>query len=786
MNQNLTKYLSSSEWHIEELGRDLDKQGVMESLFTLGNGYIGSRGVLEENPPGSRPGTFFAGLFDATGAQVTELINAPNPMSLQIAVGGEKLGLASMDVLDHRRVLDMRHGALFRETLYRTVVGKREVRYQSFRFFSMANPHVSVLRIAITPMKHAMTFTVTTAVDTSVTNMGLVTEGAKRHFHIQHHENVNGAHFLATITLEKDVLISYASMVTTTRNGRPRRQPKRTFEIHLKKNQTCILTKYFSLFTSREITPRKLRSKALHTLTQSARAGFDLLYKQHVKKWEALWHSSDIQIDGDNDLQRTVRFNIYHLLVAGNAHTPDNTSMGARCLSGEGYRGHVFWDTEVFVLPFFVHTAPSVARKFLMYRFHQLDSARENALKRGYAGAMFPWESADTGKDETPTWHKDFNGKVIEIRTMHQEHHITADIARAVSYYFLATDDTEFMFQAGLEILLESARFWASRVEQDPQRRAYVINGVIGPDEFHENVNNNAFTNMMARWNLRCARIRYEHLRRLRPGAIRKLATRLKFRPSELAKWHKIEERLYSPRKKPTGLIEQFDGYFSMRKYPLPDIDGSGLPRFPTQVSLERLGRTQFVKQADVMMLMYLQPEHFTYDQIHKNFVYYEKRTLHKSSLSAPIHSCVAARLGMRDLAYRYLQISANTDLKDIYGNTQEGIHAASLGGTWQALMMGFCGLSVQKGILHLDPHLPRQWRSIGCKIVWKGGLLGVRAGKNTLTLQWRRARPIKRGSMRVLPVCVYGALHQLESGKPYVFPRQHPHKSRIGTSGLF
>jgi kojibiose phosphorylase len=786
MNQNLAKYLSPSEWHVLELGLDPEKQAAMESLFTLGNGYIGSRGVLEEIPRGSRPGTFFAGLFDATGAQVTELVNAPNPIALQVAMGGEKLGLVSMDVLEHRRVLDMRHGALFRETLYRTVVGKRRVRYQSLRFFSMANPHVAALRVAITPIDHAMTFTVRSAVDTSATNLGLVTEGNKRHFHIEHHESVKAVYYLCTKTLENEVLISYASMLTTTRNGRSRRQPRRIFEISLAKNQTCVLTKYFAFFTSRDVAPRRIRSKTLHTLTRSAKAGFGTLFNQHIKKWKDLWDVSDIQVEGDTDLQRALRFNIYHLLIAGSTHTPDLTSIGARCLSGEGYRGHVFWDMEIFVLPFFIHTAPDLARKFLMYRFHHLDSARENAVKRGYAGAMFPWESADTGKDETPTWHKDFDGKIIEIHTKQQEHHITADIARAVSYYFRATDDTKFMLHAGLEMLIESARFWASRAEYSRQKRCYVINGVIGPDEFHEDVNNNAYTNLMARRNLKNARMWYEHLRRSHPGKVREISARLKLRRSELTRWREIEEKSYLPRKNPTGLVEQFDGYFKKRKYPLPDLDASGLPRFSTQVSLGRLGTTQFLKQADVVMLMYLLPEFFTYDQIRKNFVYYEKRTLHKSSLSVPTHAAVAARVGLRDLAYRYLQISANTDLKDIYGNTQEGIHAASLGGTWQAVVMGFGGLSLRGGILHLDPHLPRQWRSLACKIAWKGGLLAIKVERNALSLQWRREKPIKKGGLRTLPIRVYGALHRLKPDKPYIFPQRRPHIRTIGTSGLF
>jgi kojibiose phosphorylase len=616
--------------------------------------------------------------------------------------------------------------------------------------------------------------------------MGLVTEGPKRHFHIHDYDTVNAAHYLSTKTLEKEVVISYASLLTITRNSRSRRQPKRKLELHLRKNETCILTKYFALYTSREIAPRRIRSKALQTLTRSAGVGFEVLLRQHVKKWEHLWHVSDIQVEGDSDLQRALRFNIYHLLSTGSVHTPDGTSIGARCLSGEGYRGHVFWDMEIFVLPFFTHTAPSLARKFLMYRFHQLDSARKNALERGYAGAMFPWESADTGEDETPTWHRNFDGKVIEIHTMHQEHHITADIARAVSYYFRTTDDMKFMLEAGLEILVESARFWDSRVEYSHNHRSCGINGVIGPDEFHEDVNNNAFTNQMARWNLKIVRKWYQYCRRLHPAMVKKIATRLGIRRSELARWREVEKKMQVPCRNAAGVVEQFDGYFGRRKYPLPDLDGSGLPRFPTGLSLERLGATQFVKQADVVMLMYLLPELFTAEETRRNFLHYEKRTLHKSSLSAPMHACVASRVGLRDLAYRYLRISAETDLENVYGNTQEGIHAAALGGTWQAVIMGFCGVSVREGILHLDPQLPRQWRSVVCKIWWRGGLLAIKAERETLVLHWRGDKPATRGRVGVVPVRVYGVLHRLRADRAYAFPRRQPQVRKLETSGLF
>ena len=786
MGNSLHRYLSRPEWHILDSEWDSSNQQITESLLTLGNGYLGSRGILEESLAGSQPGTFFAGLFDDTGAQVTEMINAPNPMSFVLAVGGEKLGVASMDVLDFRRILDMHNGLLYRETLYRTTIGKRKIHYESLRFFSMANPHLAALRVAVTPLDHAMTFTIRSTVDTSVTNKGLVTEGAKRHFHIFEFSNTNGASYLCTKTLEKEVLIAYGTVLTANVNGRTARLKRRKFEIKVDKGKTAVFTKYFSIFTSREASTRIIRSKTVKTVLRAASSGFDKTVARHSRRWQKLWHDSDVRIEGDPRLQRTLRFNIYHLLIAASTNSPDNYSVGARSLSGEGYRGHVFWDTEIFLLPFYVHATPEVARKLLMYRVRRLDAARDRARANGYDGAMFPWESAETGRDATPTWHKDFDGKVIEIHTMQQEHHITADVAYAVYHYHAATGDTAFLLDGGLELILEAARFWASRVSYDRKHRRYGVRKVIGPDEFHENVDQNLFTNVMARWTLRTARSLYENLRHSHPARIRKIAKKIKLRRTELDAFRKIEERMYVPQEKQTRLLEQFEGYFRKKKHPLPNLDSSGLPRFPSSIPLEKISSTQFIKQADVIMLAFLRSELFTRETLKRNFLYYEKRTLHKSSLSAPVHGWAAARLGMRDLAYRYLQIAAETDLKNIYGNTGDGMHAAALGGTWQIVVKGFGGIHLEKEVLCFDPHLHRKWKSIEFSLLWHGGPLRVRVEREALVLAWQRPASRRRGTPRFIPVQVYGRPHRLEAGLEYAFPPRRRKVRKIGTSGLF
>jgi kojibiose phosphorylase len=786
MAASLHEYLSRPEWHILDVGWDPSTQQTTETLLTLGNGYLGSRGILEETPVGCQPGTFLAGLFDSTGAQVTEMINAPNPISLLLAVGGEKLGVASMDVLDFRRILDMHRGLLYRETLYRTAIGKRKIRYESLRFFSMANPHVAVLRVAVTPLSHAMTFTVRSAVDTSVTNKGLVTEGVKRHFHIHDFSDVDGTSYLCTKTLEKEVLIAYASMLTANVNGRTVRQRRRTFDIKVDKGKTAVLTKYFSIYTSREVSKRIIRSRAVKKVNQAAAAGFDNLVARHTRRWRKIWQNCDVRIEGDSSIQRALRFSIYHLLISASAHSPAGYSVGARCLSGEGYRGHVFWDTEIFLLPFYTYVMPGVARKLLRYRIGGVDAARGKARASGYQGVMFPWESADTGEDVTPTWHRNFDGKVIEIHTMQLEHHITADVAYAIWSYFLATGDVQFMLDGGLALMVEAARFWASRASFDRRHARYGIKNVIGPDEFHERVDHNAFTNVMAQWTLGMTWAVYERLRHARPAAVGRIAKSLKLRRSELDNFRRIADRMYVPRSKRRGLLEQFEGFYRKKKYPLPGLDGSGLPLFPTSIPLERIGSTQFIKQADVVMLGCLLPELFSQDSLNRNFTFYEKRTLHKSSLSAPAHAWAAASVGLTDLAYRYLRIAAQTDLEDIYGNTADGIHAAALGGTWQAVVRGFCGIRPERGVLCFAPRLPRKWKSLEFCLLWKGSPLRVRVAQEALFLEWQHAPTRRVKIRRFLPVRVYDKPHRLEARRQYSFPRPRRKALQMETSGLF
>ncbi len=768
MEDYFTNYLSDTHWQIFETGWDPELQNVHEARFALGNGYIGSRAILEENPPDCHPGTFFAGIYEGTRALVPELVNAPNPIDFRISVDGEKLGVTAMDILNHKRILDMHKGILVRHTIYSNARKKR-FDYQSMRFFSMHDKNTAVMRVYVTPLDEEATFTLTNSIDASIMNMGLVTEGKKRHVTVIESNKFGNVNCVYTKTIEKALFITYASQVVINKGRKTYSVSDWAFKLHLKKGETACITNYLSFFTSCSASMEKTKYPAVQSVTESAKKGFDQLFCEHSEAWEKKWKRADIEIDGDPNIERAIRFNIYHLLIAASEDC-DGISIGAKALTGEGYRGHVFWDAEIFCLPFFIYTNPSIARSLLLYRYHRLNAAREIAVEKGYQGAMFPWESADTGEEATPSWYKDSAGKIQKVLTMEQECHITADIAYAVVHYFSATNDVDFLLNYGLEIILETARFWSSRVKYNQREKRYEIKHVMGPDEFHEDVNNNAYTNILAQWNLRVAAKFCNVFRRKCPAKVKRLMARINLKPSDLENWSQIASKIYIPISQKTGIIEQFEGFFKKRKLSLPELDYHSLPLYPK--GIRNIGNTQYVKQADVVMILFLLPDIFSLEIKRKNYLFYEKRTLHQSSLSASIHAILGAEVGEESKAYNYFKIAAYTDLENIYGNTDMGIHAASSGGAWQALINGFAGVRIRRGVLSFNPQLPSQWKGIKFSIKFRGFDISVNIDEEKVNLYFSSKRKTDQ-----LPVKFYGVSQKLPANKTVSFYKKHKKK---------
>jgi kojibiose phosphorylase len=462
-----------------------------------------------------------------------------------------------------------------------------------------------------------------------------------------------------------------------------------------------------------------------------------------------------VVVDGDDPAQQALRFALYHLIAAADPES-DAASVGARALTGSGYRGHVFWDTEIFVLPFYVWTHPQTARALLAYRHRTLPAARAKAARLGYQGALYAWESADTGAETTPD-HVDLpDGTRLTILTGVQEHHIAADVAWAVMHYWQVTGDDAFLAEMGAEIVVETARFWASRVNAG-DGGTYHVCRVIGPDEYHEGVDDNAYTNVMARWNLRTAGELCDRLP--------EVAARLGVSAEDRRRWDEVAAGLVDGFDPQTLLYEQFEGFFALE--PLRAVDLAPRP-FTGElvVGVERLRRTQVVKQADVVMLGVLLPTEVGTDVQAANFAHYEPLTSHGSSLSPAMHALVAARVGDLDDAAGYFELAGGVDLRNRMGNAADGVHIATMGGLWQAAVMGFGGVRAEGDTVRIDPRVPASWSRLAFPFQWRGTRVTVDVQGDQLEVELDGPAPVAMGG---------GPSERLERGR---------HRARRGGGG--
>ncbi|GAA0604196.1 hypothetical protein GCM10009416_47240 [Craurococcus roseus] len=676
------------EWVLVEEGFTPTREHEVESLFTIGNGYIGSRAALAEGSSLSAPETFIAGVFDTRPGASPELATLPEWEHLSITVEGQPLRLDLGRFLEHRRILDLRQAIVWREWQHQDAAG-RLTRIRGLRLASAADRHLLVGSVAFSPEN----FSGLMSLDASIG--GLVSKRTA----------TGAAVALAAATR----FIGFDRTTAAEDRATPR-------PLRVDLGKVYRLDRVVAVHTSRDSgSPELVAREHADRAIESELAA---LIDGHRSAWMERWRASDVRIGGDPAAQRALRFAIYHLLSAANPED-ERTSIGARGLTGSAYKGHVFWDTEIFMLPFFTLTYPEAARALLKYRYHTLPAARRRAAQFGHRGALYAWESADTGEDVTPSLVSLPGGETIRVLTGEQEQHISADVAYAVWSYWHATGDQEFLLGAGAEILLETARFWASRAERGEDGRCH-IRGVIGPDEYHETVDDNAYTNGMAKWNLltgeRVARLVAERW----PERWQALSAGIGLRPDEPAEWLTVARDMYTGLDEATGLMEQFRGYFE-----LEDIDlGAFEPRnAPVDVLLgrERVQRSKIIKQPDVVMLLHLLWDDYPPAVREANFRYYEPRCAHGSSLSPAIHALVAARLGDPELATRYFRQAVDIDLADNMGNAAGGVHAAALGGLWQAVVFGFAGLRLTDHGPEHHPNLPPHWGGLSMRIMWRG-----------------------------------------------------------------
>ncbi|HEY1407812.1 MAG TPA: HAD-IA family hydrolase, partial [Promineifilum sp.] len=721
-----------SGWHVVQDGFDAATQHHMETVYTLGNGYMSTRGTFEEGYPGESSLTFVHGVWDDMPLAFTELVNLPNWLNLRITVDGEEFRLDRGRLLDFRRYTDLRQGISYRSVAWQAPNGKR-VDLHFERFAAYHRQHVAAIRMLATAVGQPCRISVSAGIDGQVANQDLL------HLTLngQAHE-ADGTIWLEARTRHTGREIGMAAAVTPTVSTGPATAvaysvcpglPSLTTAADLDAGQTLQIDKLVAIYTDRDNSAQAgpvaggTVALARQELTGQT---YDSLVHAHLTAWDRVWQEGDVIIEGDDEAQLAMRFNLFHLLIAAPQHD-DRVSIGAKTLSGYGYRGHVFWDTEIFMLPYLIYNFPRLARNMLMYRYHGLDGARRKAAANGYTGASFPWESAETGDEVTPRWlpHPTDPTRLVRIWTGDLQIHITADIAYAIMQYWRTTGDDAFMRDQGAEIILDGARFWADRAEAETSSsgdRVYALRDVIGPDEYHDHVDNNSYTNYMCRWHLQTALEVHAWLSATYPETAAKLERELQLSADRLARWQDVIEGMTFLMNPDTGLIDQFENFFELKKVE-PDLFRSANRSLQLVFGIEGASERQVLKQADVIMLLCLFRDQFDRKTWETNWHTYMAITDHRygSSLGPSFHAWAACEIGSPDEAYEHFMLAALADLRNPRGNAEDGIHAASTGGVWQAAIFGFAGLRHSVDGASVRPRLPRHWRRLAFRYRFQG-----------------------------------------------------------------
>jgi kojibiose phosphorylase len=742
--------VTDSAWLVEESGFgpegfDRARANYHETIFTVGNGRLGTRGSLEEGHLGQLSGTFLGGVYDGHEVPVIDLVNVPDWLDTAVYVDGVRLDVDTCTVVEHRRVLDLRDGVLTRSTLFEDADGRR-TRLETERCASMADRRICALRVTVTPENHDGQIVVETGIDGDRRNLeALPVYPAGTVFDVRtrwekwalakHMEqtarSAGDTLYLQMRTLDTGVELGFlasTTFATAPVHRAAQQRSERVTERTVHGGAPVRMEKLVAICTSRDPDasgplPDRCRSAL------AAQEGFDSVVTASRTVWEQLWDACACEVVGDERFTRALRFGLYHLLITANPDDP-TVNIGANALTGERYRGHVFWDTEIFILPFFILTQPDAAKALLRYRHHTLDGARANSREYGTGGARYAWESADTGREECPMFTADGANR---FWTREEEVHVSADVAYGIARYVEATGDTEFLREFGAEILFETSRFWVDRAEA-ASGLGYELRQVMGPDEFHSHIDNNYFTNRLTQWHLTRAVDLYDELRAEHPDVLDAVASTIGLQPDERDRWATVAAGLVGTAER-AGVIEQFTGYFERDDVPITEWDENNMPRYPKGYHHFNCETTQLLKQPDVVMLMYLLPDEFSAEVKRANFDYYEARTLHKSSLSPSIHAIIGIEVGDTTRAVQYFERSALVDLSDNQGNSAEGMHIASAGGTWQILVNGFGGLRILGGRVTLSPWLPDDWEGIRFRLRWRGRPIKVAVDRERVEL---------------------------------------------------
>ncbi len=710
------------------------------NVYQIANGYMGYRGTLDEFGPEEAVGITLAGIFDQVGAAWREPVNAPNGGYTRIALDGTEISALDGKVVSHRQTLHFRHALFERETVF--AVGGKQLTLHSSRFLSAAQPHLGVVKFTVT-CDQAASVALRTGIDFNIWDLNgphLVDVTAQAHGDII---CVDGR------THETGKRVAVAETIATDlAEARRTVELKRTlrhFAFRLEPGRPCTFVKYFAVFTGNDRLSTTEVQAALEAVRQAKRIGHAACLALHAAEWETRWARCDVLIEGDDAAQHALRYSILQLLMVAPVPGSAN-SIPARALSGQVYKGAIFWDTEMFMFPFFLHTFPEKAAELLRYRIRTLDGARRKARTEGagYRGAFYAWESQETGDDACTYFNigDPITGRELRTHFRDKQIHISGDVVLALWQHFKVTGDDTLLREGGAEVILECARFYYSYAHFKKDRGRYEILDVIGPDEYHERVNNNAFTNVVVRETFVIAGAVVEYFREHHRAELVTLLRKLDI-DGELPGFADAAARLYLPQPgAETGVIEQFDGYFKLREASVEELRAKMVHPHEYFGAAQGLAvPTKLIKQADVVMMLNLFKSRFSTETKRANWLYYEPRTEHGSSLSACAYALVATEFGDVESAYNYFLKTATIDLKaayKIYVGTvfMGGSHPAANGGAWMTAVFGFGGVRADENGVVLNPRLPAKWRSLEFGLEYQGDRFHVRLTRESVTIR--------------------------------------------------
>ena len=739
----MDKYLETDEWKIIEEGFDPERQRSSESIFSIGNGHMGQRANFEEHYSGdSLQGSYIGGIYYPDPTKVgwwkngypdyfAKVLNSVNWIGVDVYINGEQLDLAQCTVTNFTRTLDMKKGLLERRFVAELQNGNK-VAVEACRFVSMERTEVGAIEYSIKALNFSGTITLTPYINGEVYNEdanydeifwderaqdsfedgGVVTTQTKKlDFHVA--AAMKNAIHKNGESLDLDTTTSVSSMYVD-----------QSYEIPVQENDVVQLHKYAVVASSLNHDRKRLHDHAKQAVEDTAKVGYQQLKKEHTDCWNNIWKGSDVHIEGDKDAQQGIRFNIFQLYQTYTGED-ERLNIGPKGFTGEKYGGCTYWDTEAYCLPFYLNTAPNeVARQLLWYRYRHLPKAIENAEKLGFTdgAALYPMVTMN-GEECHNEWEITF-----------EEVHRNGAIAYAIYNYIRHTGDDSYLKEAGLEVLIAISRFWSQRFNFSEKRQKYVMLGVTGPNEYENNINNNWYTSYIACW---CMRYTMEAIAKVRedsPERFEEIQQKTSYKDAETERWKDILDRVYLGEDEDLGIFLQQDNYLDKVQRTAGELDKSERP-INQYWSWDRILRSCFIKQGDVVQGLYFFEDHFDEDTIRRNFDFYEPRTLHESSLSPCIHAIIASKLGYSDKAYQLYLRTARLDLDDYNKEVHQGLHITSMAGTWMSIVEGFAGKRAKEGQLYFSPSLPEEWKAYSFKILHKGNRLNVRVEPEQVTI---------------------------------------------------